>query len=123
MLTPEEIEKLWNAACSQKAEPGWILSLRTTAAQAVISRFAALVEAKALEEREALERRRDALLCTRDVVEQHAALTNGLAARHAVCFVSTDSATLDEPLGATGKGPDYWQALRAALDEAGKGKP
>jgi hypothetical protein len=114
-MTPEEIEKLYDEAIDEEASA--MVPLRRCAAtyQAFAKRFAALVEAKALEEREALERRRDAWLAVspdRDVLQ-------------CICADGVHLVKLcidpDDPCALVGEhGPDYWQALRAALDEAQK---
>lgn len=111
MLTPEEIEGLYSQAAGAESDPG-LLKLHPRHYQAFIVRFVALVEAKALEEREALERRRDAWLAVspdRDVL--HCIL----ASRQHLVKLCIDP---DDPCALLGEyGPDYWQALRAALDK------
>jgi hypothetical protein len=101
MLTPEEITLLWN-----KAEHR---DFRT-----MIERFAALVEAKALEEREALEQRLSEFLRSSCLAEATALFDEANR-----CFsVRLDRGSTLSPF--FGEGHDYWQALRAALDAAEK---
>jgi hypothetical protein len=120
MLTPEEIEKLYDDAEYEVCpiqDPAYCqlwYDLDGYSKNKLL-RFAALVEAKALEEREALERRLSEFLRSTCLAE-----ATVLFDEDNRCFsVRLDRGSTLPPF--FGEGSDYWQALRAALDEATNG--
>lgn len=113
-LSIEELNTLWLA--NGRNVESFALAVENHYRARCESRIAELETQ--LAEREGLERRRDALLRKHRATELHDATSMGLDRCHTVWFRFPG-----QPEGRSDEGCylDYWQALRAALDDAEKG--